>query len=343
MLRIKGSVKNYDWGNDFFIDDFLVRKRDGKRKAELWFGSHPNGPSVSADTGEIISIEGFPFLFKILAIDKCLSLQVHPTLEQAASGKYQDLNQKAEVFCSLTPVTAMCGFRPLAEIKDNFRMIFGDDSPIDEAESVHDFFSILYQMKKLLPKYHEFLKNQTIRHSGEFKSPLEIAIEISSDYPDDPAILAPWFLNVVHLNPGQTIYLRPRVIHCYVFGNGVELMNSSDNVIRAGLTHKEVNRSELENVSLFEHTVPDILSTETSVEGLRYLIPDAPGFELSCMEAGSFDIPEGEYRILICTQGTAKVGNIELSNGQALLAMPEEGFHVDAEKAQLFAASGKRG
>ncbi|MGX8679263.1 MAG: mannose-6-phosphate isomerase, class I [Sphaerochaetaceae bacterium] len=343
MKRIEGVIKNYDWGNSYYIDDLLGHEPDGTPKAELWLGCHPSGPSTVCDTKETLAIKGFPFLFKVLAISKCLSLQVHPTLAQAASGRYQDLNQKAEVFCALTPVTALCGFRPLDEIRRNMAEIFGRDSALAKSSSIKGFFDLLYSSSEgLLPVYHAYLNSHSdVSCSDGFKSALQVAREVSSDYPCDPATLAPYFLNLVHLSPGQAIFLMPRVIHCYVFGNGVELMNSSDNVIRAGLTSKKVDRSELERVALFEHTPACSLAVQVCSEGAKYVIPDNPGFELFRLESGLFSASEPKYRIYLCTRGLAKLNGFALQCGQAMLTEPGESVIIDATAAQVFAAAGK--
>jgi mannose-6-phosphate isomerase len=72
-----------------------------------------------------------PFLLKVLAAQKSLSIQVHPTLEQARAGfaaeaaagiprdapqrNYRDANHKPELICALTPFEALSGFRPIEQ------------------------------------------------------------------------------------------------------------------------------------------------------------------------------------------------------------------------------------
>ena len=145
IKKIKGVVKDYDWGNADFIPS-LIGGYDGKPQAELWFGCHPLGEAVTEDGERLSAVirddKGYlgrdydrfggelPFLFKVLAIDRPLSLQCHPTRAQAedgwkreaqlrAEGKehdYQDPNPKAEVIAALSPITAMCGFRDIEVI-----------------------------------------------------------------------------------------------------------------------------------------------------------------------------------------------------------------------------------
>jgi len=43
------------------------------------------------------------------------------------------------------------------------------------------------------------------------------------------------------LEPGQGIYLPAGNLHAYLEGTGVEIMASSDNVLRGGLTPKHVD------------------------------------------------------------------------------------------------------
>ena len=96
MQLLRGVVHHYDWGDQQTIPEFLGVKPDAKPWAELWFGTHRSGPSlVKTETGNqpLSQYAGeLSFLVKIIAAAKPLSLQTHPTDEQAQSG-YQQENE----------------------------------------------------------------------------------------------------------------------------------------------------------------------------------------------------------------------------------------------------------
>lgn len=351
MFKLKCEIKNYPWGNTTFIPSLLgLENAQNQPMAELWMGSHDKGPSLIE--GSSFSVNAFlssqnckriSYLFKILAINDCLSLQTHPTKAQAEVGflndkiNYSDPNPKAEMFCALTQVTAMCGFLPLSKIKENFALF---STQINDFTTIKQVFDFVYRNPEvLLPSYKAYLatlpKEDT--HSA-FLSKFQIAQNLISKYPNDPGVFAPMFLNVVHLNPRQAIYLKPNVIHAYVFGNGVELMNNSDNVLRAGLTSKHMDLNELGRIGNFEPYAATALDTTQTNEGLTYLIPEDPGFTLSCQEKGSFTVPKGNNRITICTAGTVTLNSQTLKKGDIYLILESEEMNIDATNGTLFTA-----
>lgn len=103
-------------------------------------GSHPSNPSKDVHTKctlleiieenpGLISPEVYdrfgcklPFLFKVLSIEKALSIQAHPNkflaeiLHKKDCKNYPDNNHKPEMTIAITPFEGLCGFRPLTEI-----------------------------------------------------------------------------------------------------------------------------------------------------------------------------------------------------------------------------------
>ena len=151
MYEIENVLRPYAWGSTTAIAGLLGRQASGGPEAELWIGAHPDSPSVavaadggplaldaliSSDPGHHLgsaSVAEFgprlPFLLKVLAAESPLSLQVHPTLEQAREGfareeaagvdsnaaerNYKDDNHKPEMIFAVTQFEALCGFRPI--------------------------------------------------------------------------------------------------------------------------------------------------------------------------------------------------------------------------------------
>src|SRR4051794_22866072 len=118
VQSVTGIVQHYAWGDREYIPRLLRRSPDGRPWAELWLGTHRNGPTACADGRPLSDVTGpLPYLLKVLAAAEPLSLQVHPTRERAVAGfeagRYPDPEPKPELLCALTPFTAYCGVRPV--------------------------------------------------------------------------------------------------------------------------------------------------------------------------------------------------------------------------------------
>ena len=250
MYRLHGSVQHYPWGDKYFLPRWIGTTVDGSPWAELWFGTHPSGPTTAVDapgnkpvplreiTGEL------PFLVKVLATSAPLSLQTHPSAEQARTGydrenrdridpamrNYRDPNAKPEIICAITRFEALCGFRNDRDlISDWVRRGWHELASDLEHRGMRDFFRAALRGEISAPK---------------FNLP-EWANDIVRRYPNDPAITVAVCMNHVVLEPGDALFLDACNLHSYLQGAGVEVMGSSDNVIRAGLTEKYVDIDEL--------------------------------------------------------------------------------------------------
>ena len=110
MDLINGYLQKYEWGSLSALAELRGIEASGSPEAEIWFGVHPSGPStVERDSGRItlqeainLEEEEMPYLVKILAAQRPLSLQTHPDQIQAASG-FDDNRSKPEMICALTP------------------------------------------------------------------------------------------------------------------------------------------------------------------------------------------------------------------------------------------------
>lgn len=367
ILGLEPVVKDYAWGNDYYIADLLELEKDGPR-AELWMGAHRQGSAVVALTGEKLcdyldsnpdfcgcNADAFPYLLKVLAIAQSLSIQCHPDSEQAKAGfegetdkhdsvpraqwNYQDTNPKAEMLYALTPVTAMCGFRPLEKSLALLQTAVPNflAEHLGGIQDVGSLFDRIYRMES---ETLEFAEAELLKNS-ELLPQLErsIVLELGDRYFGDPGVFAPLFLNIIQLEKGQAVYLKPRVLHAYVAGNGVELMNNSDNVLRAGLTTKHMDLDELEKVMVSEPYEPSPMPTVTDAGGVHFVCEG--GFTLTAMENGTFSNTGSGPRILLCTNGSATInGSVELQKGQCCIVGNSVGtVEVRAENATVFMAS----
>jgi mannose-6-phosphate isomerase len=241
---ITGVVQHYAWGDPEFIPHLLGVEPDGRPWAELWLGTHANGPTRLDDGRPLRDVAGdLPYLLKVLAAGTPLSLQTHPSREQAAAGfaagRYPDPEPKPELLCALTPFTAYCGIRPVHATLT----LLDELGAYALAEVVADAgpgaaLEALYRGR--LPV------EDIVRTTGHSDRPEALWVqELARRYPGDPSVAATLLLNLVELEPGQAIQLGPGNLHAYLAGAGIELMGASDNVVRGGLTVKPIDVDDL--------------------------------------------------------------------------------------------------
>ncbi|KAI0018696.1 mannose-6-phosphate isomerase [Xylariomycetidae sp. FL0641] len=176
LIRLQCGVNSYDWGkigSESAAAKFAaatpsdtLKIESDKPYAELWMGTHPSNPSKDLETGRTLldmvesnqmllapSVRArygkkLPFLFKVLSINKALSIQAHPNKKLAEqlhardSKNYPDDNHKPEMTIAITDFEGLCGFRPLGEIAHflasvpALRQLVGEDAAKDFIASV---------------------------------------------------------------------------------------------------------------------------------------------------------------------------------------------------------------
>lgn len=312
-----------------------------------------------------------PFLFKVLAAAMPLSIQAHPDAIQAQRGfekettdgiplsshkrNYKDGNHKPECICAITPFWALNGFRTIPEILSHIERLCpkslaqetGDLRKEQSSKSLKLFF------KKLLTKTKNdvtLIINEALSHLKQQESSDSVSnwiIRLHEAYPMDIGAMAPAFLNLVCIHPGEAMYLSAGRLHAYLEGVGMELMANSDNVLRGGLTPKHVDVPELLKVLQFEETIPEILKPETVSEGVRRYLTPAEEFVLSEIVVDGRirfqNRSEGGIEILFCLEGNAKAasGNVEVDlPGGASMIVPAatEAYTIEG-KAMFYRAS----
>lgn len=338
MHHLNGVIQHYDWGDLTAIPELLGTVPDGRPTAELWFGTHPGGPSVLDDGRSLESVVGpLPFLLKVLAAGSPLSLQVHPSMDQAAAGfareeaagipvtspqrNYRDPMHKPELLCALTPFEAVCGIAPL-EQTDALLAELGTPGwslrTVLANAGVDGAIGLLLNDRPDL----DTLVDAAREHHDPRCRWLAIAAAM---YPGDPSAAILLLLNYVSMQPGEAIYLGAGNVHAYLRGTGVEIMASSDNVLRAGLTTKYVDPDEvlrvLDDTPLVEPLVQPVRSEDGA---LSYPVPVADfritRYELDGERAWTAEGPE----LVLCTSGTAG----SLRQGECAVATDAETINL---------------
>jgi mannose-6-phosphate isomerase len=385
---LKNSIQEYSWGSKTAIPELIGRAGPAKNpQAEMWMGAHPKAPSqvycdgvwrslleVTAENPEEVLgrevahkfFNELPFLFKVLAAAKPLSIQAHPNQGQAeegflrenelgiplgeASRNYRDENHKPEIICALTPFWALNGFRRVREI---LRLLGEIQVPgLVEAlsflqdhsnrQGLRRFFNYLMTMEKvkqakIVAGVAAFAEKRT-----EKESVWTWVARLNEEYPGDMGVLSPAFLNLIQLEPQQAMYLPAGELHAYLEGTGVELMANSDNVLRGGLTAKHIDVQELLNILSFSEAKLNILQPERIAAGEAVYPTGTTEFVLSVVEvSGGAPFKSARKRsveIMICTKGEAAVTDLGdgaitgLNRGTSIVVPAAVAqYHIDGE------------
>ncbi|MCL8016385.1 mannose-6-phosphate isomerase, class I [Streptomyces sp. AS02] len=297
-----------------------------------------------------------PFLLKILAAGAPLSLQVHPNLEQAKEGyedeerrnipvdaghrNYKDANHKPELICALTEFDGLCGFRAPVEAADLLAGL-GVDSlkPYVDLLHAHPEDAALREVLTAILTADPDEMAHTVAEAAAACSRLGGAYapyaDIAHHYPGDPGVIAAMLLNHVRLQPGEALFLGAGIPHAYLNGLGVEIMANSDNVLRCGLTPKHVDVPELLRIVHFEAGDPGVLRPEAAPDGEEVYETPIDEFRLSryVLPEGTVahDLTRATPQILLCTAGSVRVGEHELTPGRSV-------FVPAGEKAEVSGA-----
>jgi len=400
---IRGAVRTYAWGSRTAIAEFTGRPAPTAHpEAELWLGAHPGdpatlvgdddrrslpdliaadpegelGPSVRARFGDRL-----PFLVKVLAADEPLSLQAHPSAQQAVEGyahedrcgvpvtsperNYRDRSHKPELLVALGDFEALAGFRPAAAsvalmralavpALDPYVALLAGQSDADGLRALFTTWITAPQpdIETLIPAVLDGAIAYIRSGAPEFAAEARTALELGERYPGDAGVLAALLLNRISLTAGEGIFLPAGNLHSYLHGTAMEVMASSDNVLRGGLTPKHVDVPELLRVLDF-HPVADA-RVGTRREGIE-LIYETPTAEF----AGTVLTLDGDNlghevdaasrhdgpQILVCMEGSviarAKSDEVRIDRGGAAWVAADDGpIRLEASRpSRLFRAT----
>jgi mannose-6-phosphate isomerase len=389
MLLLRNPIQPYAWGPTDGIAALVGSPPTGGPEAELWVGTHRRGRSVVAagehegrTLAEVIAADParwlgreladagateLPFLLKVLAIAEPLSLQAHPSAEQAAAGfareqaagididaperTYRDRCAKPEALVAIRPSWALCGFRDAAEESAGLLGRLG-------VAALDPFVTTLAaagSSPAAGAAAHRALLAWLLRLQGDERTELAAAIaaapivaaapvpppsappvdpfswvrELARTHPDDPLALAPLLLNLVPVAPGEAVHLPAGNLHAYLRGAGVEIMASSDNVLRGGLTPKHVDVDELLAILRFEPGLPDG-PRRTSGRRTSYEVGEE-AFALAVIEPGAerVALAPSAPSLLLATGGPVQLRGpdteVVLDRGIGAFVPPDDG------------------
>lgn len=374
---LRTTVQPYAWGSTTAIPELLGEEPSGGPQAELWVGAHPVAPSrvlrdgvelalddvVAADPrGELGEATAerfgrFPFLLKILAAAAPLSLQAHPSPDQARAGfaaedaagvprdapgrNYRDDWPKPEIACALTEFRALAGFRPVPASLPVLRALASAPGsplagPVAELAAATDPAAGLAAfLRGVLDRTGAARAELAAAVVGAAHRAADVAPEVgeevafvrslAAEHPGDPSVVVALLLNRITLAPGEAVFLPAGNLHAYLSGTAVELMASSDNVLRGGLTSKHVDVAALMSVLDTTPRPPDLVRpVAISDHEFAYPTP-TPQFRLSRIEvtggATAVAADPGGPQLVLCVAGSAVLagaaGSLRLTSGRA--------------------------
>ncbi|GJF31549.1 mannose-6-phosphate isomerase [Kitasatospora sp. NE20-6] len=352
---LANTVRTYAWGSATAIPGLLGTDPTGEPQAELWIGAHPSAPSllqlpegprpldalIAADPdgqlGAPVAARfgpHLPFLLKVLAADRALSVQVHPTRAQARAGYddedargippgadrriYKDRNHKPEMLCALSDFDALCGFRDPAATAGLLDALDVDAltpwiTDLRTRPAPDALRAVLTgalgsdrDRGRAAADALALALPRAAAGGGPHGAAYAAYAAAARDYPGDPGIVAALLLNHVRLAPGQALHLDAGVPHAYLRGLGVEIMANSDNVLRCGLTGKHIDLDALVGVVDFRPAPAGIVEPLPAGPGEMHYPAPAEEFRLDRLDLDGTRTCDGPGpQILLCTTGEA--------------------------------------
>ncbi len=382
IFKIKGVVQHYAWGGKSYIPALIGDHNDANKPcAEYWMGAHPSAPSNFHVNGELVTLYELvnadlsgtlttaiadrfgelPYLFKVLDVHDMLSIQVHPTKEEAEKGydreeaegiainaphrNYKDRNHKPEVMVALSDFWLLHGFKQKSALEKTVEEIheFKVLVPLLKKEGIRSLYQFIMEMDQadvntlLLPLVKREIRQKhdgklTKQDPGWWAAKLYEGKDLPTDI--DRGIFSIYFFNIVQINPGEAIFQKAGVPHAYLEGQNIELMANSDNVLRGGLTPKHVDVPELMKHTLFEEVTPEIMKGNPARFGEKIYPCPVPDFGICKIDltAGTeYEAVSNSLEIMLVTEGGALINNnIVLKRGEVVAMLPGAEYKVYA-------------
>lgn len=347
FVGITNTPRDYAWGSTTAIAELLGHEASGRPEAELWLGAHPQSPSrilAPASVGGHETLDAWiaaepaltlgarrtgdrlPFLLKVLAADEPLSIQAHPSIEQAQQGfaaenesgvaidagdrNYKDELHKPEMTLALSETfDALAGFRDLSMTLMLLNELAAIASRSESDVAAVQAFSAQLTGEDPLKSAVAWAFGGSDEAAAAIDAVPRLAaeapavssftreyatlVDIAGRHPGDPGILVAVLLNRVAVAQGQAVYLPSGNVHAYLKGLAIEIMAASDNVLRGGLTPKHVDTEELLKVVRWESLPAPYLIPEDGGAGVEIFRPDVPDFALARVTVGESGYKHG--------------------------------------------------
>ena len=344
IYELDSGVQHYAWGcrsrdgKTPYIADLLGEPAGKTPWAELWIGAHPSLCSKIIADGATEPLSAFiaadqqgclgketlkagyqelPFLLKVLSCERALSIQSHPDkataekLHEKDPRHYPDANHKPEIMIALTPFKALGGFRKVEDIVADldtlacvqpWRQVYKEAPSITPKAICETLLNLpMSLVRNMLTDLQKELAARKERTKRE-----ELVLNLIKQYPCDRGVLFGFLLNIISLKPGDCLYIPPNEPHAYLEGTGVECMANSDNVIRAGLTPKNIDIHVLLNTLTFKSETVAAAAPKREGDGVRLYACPAREYEVRISDGVNVDFSErsGVPGVLLVLSGS---------------------------------------
>lgn len=166
-------------------------------------------------------------------------------------------------------------------------------------------------------------------------------LRLEREYGADIGCFCPYLLNYVTLAPGDAVFLGANEPHAYLSGDCIECMACSDNVVRAGLTPKYIDKVTLFEMLTYRTGPPEVFAGDKVDDVTRLYTPPVPEFQVEAIALDAnatyalrtLDAPS----VLLVTSGSCSI-----SDGEAVALTRGAVFFVPAGQ-QLSVQSGSDG
>jgi mannose-6-phosphate isomerase len=388
--KLQGIHRHYEWGGQSFIPKLMqLDNAIGKPFAEYWMGAHPSAPAmvetadgpmaldqmIEENTIQFLGAKtadrfgSLPYLFKILDVEKMLSIQVHPSKGNAETGflkeqlagvpidaahrNYKDQNHKPEVMVALSDFWLLHGFMPANALKERLANL----APL---QSLLDVFGL----EDYAGLYGHFMRLDQLAADTILKPLLEIAVyevaagKVDKSHPHwwankyyggkvpvsniDKGILSIYLLNILNVPKYQGVFQGAGLLHAYLEGQNIELMANSDNVLRGGLTPKHIDIEELLEHIKFEPTYPNILNGDLKNSNevqFSCPVPDFGLTKITLSQGEAYTNETNSFEMFLVMQGEVLLDGIDLKAGELAAVKAGSTYHIQSsglETAVIF-------
>jgi mannose-6-phosphate isomerase len=388
--KLQGIHRHYEWGGQSFIPKLMhIDNATSKPFAEYWMGAHPSAPSIVETPEGAVALDqmiaentiqflgakttdrfgSLPYLFKILDVEKMLSIQVHPSKENAEKGfnkeqiaglpidaphrNYKDQNHKPEVMVALSDFWLLHGFMPAMALKERLTSL----TPL------HNLLPI-FGMDDYAGLYSHFMRLNQAAADAILKPLLALAVEevaagkVDKAHPHwwankyyggivpasniDKGILSIYILNIVNVPKYHGVFQGAGLLHAYLEGQNIELMANSDNVLRGGLTPKHIDIEELLEHIKFEPTYPNMLNGDMKNSNEVQFpcpVPDFGLTKITLSQGESYTNETNSFEMFLVLQGEVNLDGIDLKAGELAAVKAGASYHIQqsgSETAVIF-------
>jgi len=388
--KLQGIHRHYEWGGQSFIPKLMhIDNATSKPFAEYWMGAHPSAPSIVETPEGAVALDqmiaentiqflgakttdlfgSLPYLFKILDVEKMLSIQVHPSKQNAEKGfnkeqiaglpidaphrNYKDQNHKPEVMVALSDFWLLHGFMPAMALKERLTSL----TPL------HNLLPI-FGMDDYAGLYSHFMRLDQSAADAILKPLLALAVEevaagkVDKAHPHwwaykyyrgivpasniDKGILSIYILNIVNVPKYHGVFQGAGLLHAYLEGQNIELMANSDNVLRGGLTPKHIDIEELLEHIKFEPTYPNMLNGDMKNSNevqFSCPVPDFGLTKITLSQGESYTNETNSFEMFLVLQGEVHLDGIDLKAGELAAVKAGASYHIQqsgSETAVIF-------